>query len=54
MKSEAGNFSEYYSDMDCIPEDELWKPEVFNGPQGLFNWDRPHRPRSWNRTTSPS
>ncbi len=38
LKDPAGNFSEYYSDMDCIPEDELWQPEVFEGPQGLFNW----------------
>lgn len=44
LKDPAGNFSEYYSDMDCIPEDELWKPEVFEGPQGLFNWGPPPPP----------
>lgn len=44
LKDPAGNFSEYYSDMDCIPEDELWKPEVFDGPQGLFNWGPPPPP----------
>ncbi len=38
LKDPAGNFSEYYSDMDCIPENEIWKPEVFDGSQGLFNW----------------
>ncbi len=34
LKDPAGNFSEYYSDMDCIPEDELWHPEVFDGRAG--------------------
>jgi catechol 2,3-dioxygenase-like lactoylglutathione lyase family enzyme len=44
LKDPAGNFSEYYSDMDCIPEDELWTPEVFEGAQGLFNWGPPPPP----------
>jgi catechol 2,3-dioxygenase-like lactoylglutathione lyase family enzyme len=44
LKDPAGNFSEYYSDMDCIPEDELWKPEVFDGAQGLYNWGPPPPP----------
>lgn len=44
LKDPAGNFSEYFSDMDCIPEDELWKPEVFEGKQGLFNWGPPPPP----------
>lgn len=44
LKDPAGNFSEYYSDMDCIPEDELWTPEVLDGAQGLFNWGPPPPP----------
>ena len=44
LKDPAGNFSEYYSDMDCIPENELWSPEVFEGPKGLFNWGPPPPP----------
>lgn len=44
LKDPAGNFSEYYSDMDCIPEDELWQPEVFEGVQGLYNWGPPPPP----------
>ncbi len=44
LKDPAGNFSEYYSDMDCIPENELWQPEVFQGAQGLFNWGPPPPP----------
>ena len=44
LKDPAGNFSEYYSDMDCIPDDELWEPEVFEGAQGLFNWGPPPPP----------
>ncbi len=31
LKDPAGNFSEYYSDMDCIPEDQLWTPEDLEG-----------------------
>ncbi|MEV6984431.1 VOC family protein [Sphaerisporangium sp. NPDC051017] len=44
LKDPAGNFSEYYSDMDCILEDQLWKPEAFEGAQGLFNWGPPPPP----------
>jgi hypothetical protein len=29
LKDPAVNFSEYYSYMDCIPEDEMWTPETF-------------------------
>lgn len=38
LRDPAGNFSEYFSDMDCIVDDELWKPEVFTGRRGLYNW----------------
>ncbi|HWC24605.1 MAG TPA: VOC family protein [Flexivirga sp.] len=38
LKDPAGNFSEYFSDMDVIPEDEIWEPEVLEGAAGLFNW----------------
>jgi Glyoxalase/Bleomycin resistance protein/Dioxygenase superfamily len=34
----AGNFSEYYSDIDTILDDQLWKPEVFEGAKGLYAW----------------
>jgi catechol 2,3-dioxygenase-like lactoylglutathione lyase family enzyme len=44
IKDPAGNFSEYYSDMDCIPEDALWTPEDFEGAQGLFSWGPPPPP----------
>jgi catechol 2,3-dioxygenase-like lactoylglutathione lyase family enzyme len=44
LKDPAGNFSEYYSDMDCIPEDEIWRPEVWDGAKGLFNWGPPPPP----------
>jgi catechol 2,3-dioxygenase-like lactoylglutathione lyase family enzyme len=44
LKDPSGTFSEYYADMDCIPEDELWRPEVFDGVQGLFNWGPPPPP----------
>jgi catechol 2,3-dioxygenase-like lactoylglutathione lyase family enzyme len=41
LKDPAGNFSEYYSDMDCIIEDQLWTPETLEGARGLFNWGPP-------------
>lgn len=41
LKDPAGNFSEYYSDMDTVPEDELWSPEVLHGLQGLYAWGPP-------------
>ncbi|KQY56517.1 MULTISPECIES: VOC family protein [unclassified Nocardioides] len=44
LKDPAGNFSEYFSDMDCIPEDEIWEPEVLEGAKGLFNWGPPPPP----------
>lgn len=44
LKDPAGNFSEYYSDMDCIPDDEIWTPEVLEGARGLFNWGPPPPP----------
>ena len=44
LKDPAGNFSEYYSDLDCIPDDQVWKPEVFEGAKGLFNWGPPPPP----------
>jgi len=44
LKDPAGNFSEYYSDLDCIGEDLLWTPETFHGAQGLFNWGPPPPP----------
>lgn len=41
LKDPAGNFSEYYSDTDCIIEDQLWKPETFEGVLGLYSWGPP-------------
>ncbi|MBC8091199.1 MAG: VOC family protein, partial [Pseudonocardia sp.] len=44
LKDPAGNFSEYFSDMDSILDDQLWTPETFTGAQGLFNWGPPPPP----------
>ena len=44
LKDPAGNFSEYYSDMDCIVEDQLWTPQDLEGAQGLFSWGPPPPP----------
>jgi len=44
LKDPAGNFSEYYSDLDCIIDDQLWKPQVWEGIRGLYNWGPPPPP----------
>ena len=48
LKDPAGNFSEYYSDMDCIIDDQLWTPEHLDGAKGLFNWGPPPPPSFLN------
>lgn len=44
LRDPAGNFSEYYSDMDCIVDDQLWQPGVFEGAKALFDWGPPPPP----------
>jgi catechol 2,3-dioxygenase-like lactoylglutathione lyase family enzyme len=44
LKDPAGNFSEYYSDMDCIVDDQLWTPEDLHGAHGLYAWGPPPPP----------
>lgn len=44
LKDPAGNFSEYYSDIDCIVDDALWKPGVWDGAKSLYNWGPPPPP----------
>jgi catechol-2,3-dioxygenase len=41
FRDPAGNFSEYYSDLDVIVDDQLWKPEVFEGMRSLYSWGPP-------------
>jgi hypothetical protein len=44
LRDPAGNFSEYYSDMDCIVDDQLWDAGVYEGMHGLFAWGPPPSP----------
>jgi len=44
LKDPAGNFSEYYSDLDCIVDDQLWTPQDWDGAHSLFNWGPPPPP----------
>ncbi|MGU3432517.1 VOC family protein [Actinomycetes bacterium M1A6_2h] len=44
LKDPAGNFSEYYSDIDCIVDDALWEPGVWEPAKSLFNWGPPPPP----------
>ena len=41
LKDPAGNFGEYYADMDCIIDDQLWKPEIWNDIRSLYSWGPP-------------
>ncbi|OIJ63451.1 VOC family protein [Streptomyces mangrovisoli] len=44
LKDPAGNFSEYYSDLDCVVDDALWKPGDFEGAKSLYAWGPPPPP----------
>jgi catechol 2,3-dioxygenase-like lactoylglutathione lyase family enzyme len=44
LKDPAGNFSEYYSDIDCIVDDALWTPGVWEGARSLYQWGPPPPP----------
>ncbi|MEU5088892.1 VOC family protein [Streptomyces sp. NPDC021356] len=44
LKDPAGNFSEYYADMDCIVDDQLWTPRSFEGMHALYTWGPPPPP----------
>ncbi|GAA4742458.1 VOC family protein [Nocardioides endophyticus] len=41
LKDPAGNFSEYYSDIDCIVDDALWTPSDWEGARALYDWGPP-------------
>lgn len=44
LKDPAGNFSEYYSDMDVIVDDQTWAPQDFEAAEGLYRWGPPPSP----------
>ena len=44
LRDPAGNFSEYYSDLDCILDDQLWEPGVVAGARSLYAWGPPPPP----------
>jgi len=46
QRDPAGNFSEYYSDLDFIPDDASWLPERADGKYALWNWG-PEPPSSF-------
>jgi hypothetical protein len=41
LKDPAGNFTEYYADLDVIVDDELWEPGVWEGQRSLYSWGPP-------------
>ena len=54
LKDPAGNFSEYYSDMDRIVDDQLWTPEDLEVPAACSPGDRRRRlPSCITRTWRP-
>jgi catechol 2,3-dioxygenase-like lactoylglutathione lyase family enzyme len=44
LRDPAGNYSEYYADLDNIAEDAAWTPESHAGHLGLYNWGPPPPP----------
>lgn len=38
LRDPAGNFSEYYADMDVIDNDIEWTPEVWEGQYAHYKW----------------
>ena len=44
FRDPAGNFAEYYTDMDVIIDDQLWKPQVWEGMHALYAWGPPPPP----------
>ncbi|MEU0508016.1 MULTISPECIES: VOC family protein [Amycolatopsis] len=44
LKDPAGNFAEYYSDIDCIVDDALWEARVWEGARSLYDWGPPPPP----------
>ncbi|MFE6818202.1 MULTISPECIES: VOC family protein [unclassified Streptomyces] len=41
LKDPAGNFSEYFADMDCVVDDQLWTPRVWEDIRALYSWGPP-------------
>jgi catechol 2,3-dioxygenase-like lactoylglutathione lyase family enzyme len=44
LRDPAGNFTEYYADLDCIVDDQLWEPRVWDGAEALASWGPPVPP----------
>lgn len=45
LKDPAGNFSEYHSDIDCVVDDALWTPGIWDaGARSLYQWGPPPPP----------
>jgi catechol-2,3-dioxygenase len=38
LRDPAGNFTEYYADMDQITDDDLWVPGVWEGSKSHYSW----------------
>lgn len=44
FRDPAGNFAEYFADMDCIPTDQVWEPRVWEDQRALYSWGPPPPP----------
>jgi catechol 2,3-dioxygenase-like lactoylglutathione lyase family enzyme len=44
FRDPAGNFAEYFADMDCIPTDQVWEPRVWEDMRALYSWGPPPPP----------
>jgi catechol 2,3-dioxygenase-like lactoylglutathione lyase family enzyme len=44
LRDPSGTFSEYYSDLDCVVDDELWDARIWEEDKGLYSWGPPPPP----------
>ena len=44
LRDPAGNFAEYYADLDVIVDDEVWQPGEFLDERALYAWGPPPPP----------
>ena len=42
--ADAVMIDEYYADLDCIIDDQLWTPGVWDGAKSLYSWGPPVPP----------
>ena len=53
FRDPAGNFAEYFADLDQIGDDDAWIARDWAPDKSLYAWGPPSRATSSNHPTSP-